>query len=222
MAPIGTLYGVGYQRQTTIIKAAAAIGGLELNYVEVKMGETNKSPEYLEKFPQGKVPGFESANGFKVTEGLAIANYVASLAPESGLRGKNTEEAAEIEQWTHFTESEVQVSTDFSHVLTMGFLPGYPKELHQFLLERQYKSFEHLESTLGTREYLVGGRLTIADLTLAASLKRAFKVTLGASERAKYPKTIAYFEKIHSHEKLKEVYGEVEFAETPAQYKGSA
>ena len=222
MAPIGTLYGVHFQRQTVAIRATAAAAGLELNLFEVKMGETNKSPEFLAKFPQGKIPAFEDAEGFTVTEGLAIANYVASLAPERGLQGKNPKETSQIEQWTHFVESELQLSSDFSFYLIAGFLPGYNKELHDKLLERQYKSLEYVENHLASREYLVGGRLTVADIILAASMKIAFKVTLGASERAKYPKVIAHFERVLSQPKIKETFGEIEFAEAPLQYKGSA
>lgn len=38
-------------------------------------GETNKSPEYLAKFPHGKIPAFEGADGFKLFETQAIARY---------------------------------------------------------------------------------------------------------------------------------------------------
>ncbi|EIW80528.1 glutathione S-transferase C-terminal-like protein [Coniophora puteana RWD-64-598 SS2] len=222
MAPVGTLYGVGHQRQTSTIKAVAAVAGLELSLPEVKMGETNKSPEFLAKFPQGKIPAFEDAEGFKLTEGLAIANYIASLAPESGLLGKTKKETAEIEQWTHFAESELQLSSDFSFYLTAGYLPGYSKDVSDRVFPRQYKSLESVEEHVASREYLVGGRLTIADIVLAASLKSAFKITLGSAERAKYPKTIAFFDKVRSHPKITEAFGEIEFSEEPLQFKGSA
>ncbi|EIW76637.1 glutathione S-transferase C-terminal-like protein [Coniophora puteana RWD-64-598 SS2] len=215
MPPIGTLWGGGYQRQTTIIESVAAISGLELTEPEIKFGVTNKTPEYLAKFPLGKVPAFESADGScKLTEGLAIASYVASLAPETGLQGKNKVETAQIDQWMHFAESELQTFSDFSLYLTWGYMPGYTKE---------HRALDYLEKYLADgRVYLVGERLTIADITLAASLKSAVKVTLGAAERAKYPDTMAYFDRIRSIETIKEKFGPVEFAEVPAQFKDAA
>ena len=41
-------------------------------------GETNKSPEFLKKFPLGKVPAFEGSDGVLLTESNAIAYYVAN------------------------------------------------------------------------------------------------------------------------------------------------
>jgi hypothetical protein len=37
--------------------------------------EDNKKPEFLAKFPLGKIPAFEGANGFNLAEGAAIARY---------------------------------------------------------------------------------------------------------------------------------------------------
>ena len=41
-------------------------------------GETNKSAEFLKKFPLGKVPAFEGSDGLTLTESNAIAYYVAN------------------------------------------------------------------------------------------------------------------------------------------------
>ena len=45
------------------------------NYVHF---EDNKKPEFLAKFPHGKIPAFEGADGFKLTETPAIARYSES------------------------------------------------------------------------------------------------------------------------------------------------
>ena len=42
------------------------------NYVHF---EDNKKPEFLAKFPHGKIPAFEGSDGFKLFEGTAIARY---------------------------------------------------------------------------------------------------------------------------------------------------
>jgi len=35
----------------------------------------NKKAEFLSKFPLGKIPAFESPDGFKLTEGIPIARF---------------------------------------------------------------------------------------------------------------------------------------------------
>lgn len=58
------------------IRAVAAYAGLKVNlptdYVHF---ESNKRPEFLAKFPHGKIPSFEGSDGFKLFEGAVIARY---------------------------------------------------------------------------------------------------------------------------------------------------
>ena len=95
MAPIGTLWGIPIQRQTKVVRhdveasgltrhdllthgqilAAAAVAGLELETPPVEFHVTNKSPEFLSKFPMGKMPAFEDAKGLKLFEGAPIARH---------------------------------------------------------------------------------------------------------------------------------------------------
>lgn len=48
--------------------------------------EDNKKPEFLSKFPHGKIPAFEGADGFKVFEASAIARYGKYPKYDSGHR----------------------------------------------------------------------------------------------------------------------------------------
>jgi hypothetical protein len=67
---------------TTQIKSVAALGGLELEIVaDYKHFEDNKKPDFLAKFPHGKIPALEGPNGFNLTEGAAIARYRACSLP---------------------------------------------------------------------------------------------------------------------------------------------
>lgn len=56
----------------------AKFAGLEVECVSIEMGKQNKTPEYLQKFPLGKVPAFEGADGYLLTESTAICLYCKS------------------------------------------------------------------------------------------------------------------------------------------------
>lgn len=75
MAPIGKIYGDLRQYQTKAILSAAIISGLEIEQPLTEFGITNKSPEFIRKFPLGRIPSFEDNEGLKLTEGVAIARY---------------------------------------------------------------------------------------------------------------------------------------------------
>lgn len=62
-----------------------------------KFGVTNKTDAFLSKFPLGKVPAFESADGQCIFDANAIAYAVAN----EQLRGKTVIDQAHILQWVN-------------------------------------------------------------------------------------------------------------------------
>ena len=71
---------------------AAEFSGAKVKVVsdapDFVLGETNKTVAYLAKFPMGKVPAFESADGKNLFESNAIAFYLAN----EQLRGISVED----------------------------------------------------------------------------------------------------------------------------------
>jgi elongation factor 1-gamma len=71
-----------------------------------------------------------------------------------------------------------------------------------------------VEKTLTEQKWLAGTeKLSLADLSLASSLTWAFKVWLGKEWRAKWPKTLEWFERTITSEGVKEAFGEQEYLE---------
>jgi len=220
MAPIGTLWGASLQRQTKYILSAAAIAG-QVDLKPFEFGVTNKSPEFLDKFPLGKIPAFEGNDGFTLVEGASIARYVASLAPESGLLGDDIKDAALVDQWIHFAEHEISSHTDIIWHLLQGLFQEktYNEHIHKSLLERQERSLKFLEQYISTREFLVTGKITLADIVVAAVILRAARVTLGATERALYPNIFAHYEKVAADPRIKDIFGVADFVEVSMTVK---
>ncbi|KAG1842400.1 hypothetical protein DFJ58DRAFT_806464 [Suillus subalutaceus] len=209
MAPVGKLYCVSAMPQTKT--------GLELEIPEYTHFSDNQKPEFLAKFPHGKIPAFESANGLNLTEGAPIARYLAGLAPNSGLLGSTPEDAAVVDQWVHFVESEISTQNDLISGMLRNFFP-YSKGFHTVLVERQLRSLITLETHLSTRTFLVGDRITLADITAAAVLQRVVAVTADADVRAKLINTIRFLETIVHQPKLEAIFGPTEYTEKALQY----
>merc|ERR1711963_481839 len=80
----GTLYT--YPNSFRAYKAliAAQYSGADVKVDQsFKFGETNKSADFLAKFPLGKVPAFSSKNGVNLFESNAIAHYVGNKQLDS-------------------------------------------------------------------------------------------------------------------------------------------
>lgn len=204
MAPIGSLWGVSYQRQTKYILSTAAIAGLELDVKPFEFGVTNRSPEFISKFPLAKIPVFEGEDGFTLLEGASIARYVASLAPESRLLGNSIKDAALVDQWIHFAEHEINMYSDYIWQM-----------VHKTIFERQERSLKFLEQNLSVREFLVTDEITLADIVIAAVIQRAGRVTLGAVERAVYPNVFAHYARVAGDPRIRDIFGAAEFVEVP-------
>ncbi|CAA7262226.1 unnamed protein product [Cyclocybe aegerita] len=218
MAPAGTLWTTPYQAFGKAIKSAAAFGGVEIAQPEAyEHFVDNKKPEFLVKFPHGKIPAWEGADGFKLFEGAAIARYVASLAPNSGLLGSSTEDAALVDQWAHLAETEVFSNTNQVRGLCLGLFP-YNKPTHTGLLERQARALKTLEAHISSRTFFVGERITLADLWVAAVVQHGVANTIDAAVRATIPNLIRHFETIVNQPKLKEVFGETTYIEKGIQF----
>ncbi|KAI6167659.1 hypothetical protein EDD17DRAFT_1685791 [Pisolithus thermaeus] len=134
MTAIGKLYTVPGVGQTTVvhasrvvrysnpifvsqIKATTAVAGVELEEPVYKHYEYNKMPEFPVKFPCGKIPACEGAEGFNLMEGAATAQYIPSVAPNSSLPGDTVEGTALIDQYVCFAETEIQASLQSIDIL---------------------------------------------------------------------------------------------------------
>ncbi|EEB86972.1 hypothetical protein MPER_15891, partial [Moniliophthora perniciosa FA553] len=90
---------------------------------------------------------------------------------------------------------------------------AYSKPVHAALLERLHRSLATFNKHLTTNTFLVGERLTLADLVLAGLVQKGVALTIDAEFRTKYPAVIRHLETIVNQPKLKQVYGETNYVE---------
>ncbi|KAI5998957.1 glutathione S-transferase C-terminal-like protein [Pisolithus orientalis] len=223
MTPIGKLYGHPRQPQTKVILSTGIISGLEIDLLPFEFGVTNKSPEFSQKFPLAKIPAFEDNEGFKLTEGTAIARYVSSLVSDASLLGRNAKESAQIDQWVHFAETEILIPSNNIYTgIVMKYLPGFSEEQHKHYQKGVERSLKFLEDHLSSRpsSLVVNDGLTLADITLAAAVQRAGQTVCGVKEREQvYPRVFAHFAKVINDERIKHVFGEPGFVNEPLAFR---
>ncbi len=116
--------------------------------------------------PTGQVPVLVLPGGETLTEGPAVLQYIADLAPRSGLAPPpGTLARARLQQWLNYTAMEVHRAV--FHPL---FNPGPPPEAMAYARSLAPARFERLSTHLEGREHLVGERFTVADAYLATTL----------------------------------------------------
>merc|ERR1712119_195096 len=160
----GTLFTYPDNFRAQKAEIAAKYSGAKLTVSkDFKFGETNKSAAFLKKFPLGKVPAFEGSDGTCLFESDAIAWYVANAQ----LKGGSTPVAqAEVVQWMSFAHNEVLPAACTWVFPTMGIM-AFNKNATERAKEDVKKAMDVLNKALLTKTYLVGERITLADVCVA-------------------------------------------------------
>uniref|UniRef100_D8QGE6 Elongation factor 1-gamma n=1 Tax=Schizophyllum commune (strain H4-8 / FGSC 9210) TaxID=578458 RepID=D8QGE6_SCHCM len=214
----GTLWVYPENQKGKAIRAVAAYGGLELELPAYEHGKTNKEEAFLAKFPHGKVPTFETKDGFKLFESTPIARHLASLAPNSGLLGSSPEDAALVDQWTHFADSEIDAVQLIIFNMVKGLGIAYNKLVHTALLERVHRAYTTLNNYLATRTFLVGERITLADIWVAAITQFGTFFHFDNATRTKFPHLIRLVDTIVNQPKLAGTFSATPSLEKPLAF----
>lgn len=210
MASIGKLTGPTVNFRNYKARVVASFLNLKLDTTpDFKLGIDNKSSEFLAKFPAGKVPVFESADGLSLTDSSAIAYYVASKAGDkSPLLGQTAEETAEVLQYILFAESDLTPAA----LGTIGPLVGfYPMvgAAQKSASEQLVHLLGVLNNILADKTFLVGERMTVADVVVVCDLIMAFKLYLTEADRKQFRNVTRYFKTMVNQKAFQAVTGPV-------------
>jgi len=204
MSASGTLFT--YPDNFRAFKAliAAQFSGANVKVdAKFQYGVTNKTDAFLNKFPLGKVPAFETTDGKVLFDSNAIAYAVAN----EQLRGKTSLDQAQILQWINFAEVELLPASSTWVFPCLGLMP-FNKQAFERAQEDVNKFMTLLNAHLLTRTYLVGERITLADISVACTLLQLYQHVLDAEFRASYVNTNRWFNTMINQPQMKKVIGD--------------
>lgn len=142
--------------------------GLPYRLVEydILKGET-RTPDFLKKNANGRIPTLELEDGTFLAESGAILYYLAEGTPywpEDRLQQAQTLQWMFFEQYSH--EPYIAVMRALRHV---GFAVTPEREAQiPNLMERGYQALQVMEQHLAGRSFFVGDRYGLADIALYA------------------------------------------------------
>jgi len=184
---------------------------LEFNDIYLDFGKKeHKQPAYLALCPNGRIPCLvdHSRNDFVVWESNAILQYlVNNYDPEHKISVSDADEKCQLEQWLYFQASgqgpyfgQAQWFTYFHQEKLPSAIERYQKEIKRV--------FGVLESVLSQREWLVGGKCTIADLAFLRYNELAVNELLepGFDFHKEFPSTAAWQHKLRNRESVLQTY----------------
>ena len=177
-------------------KVRMVLEALKLPYaweeIDTRSGAT-RTPEFLAKNPNGKVPLLEIEPGVYLAESNAIIFY---LAEGTALLPSDRLQRAQVLQWMFFEQ--------YSHepyIAVARFLrsfhpdPASQRALADSKMDGGYRALGVMEQRLTLEPFFVGGRYTIADIALYAYTHVADQ---GGFDLARFPSIRSWLKRIEA------------------------
>jgi glutathione S-transferase len=178
-----------------IVAAEAGIP-LETVRVDLKTKTVDEQGDYWAVTAKGYVPALRLDDGELLTEGPAIVQFLADLAPDSGLAPPNgTFARVRLQEALNYITAEIHKT--YSPLFGPDVLPAVREERIACLRRR----YALLEKQLEGRKYLFGDGFTVADAYLYAVTRWAAAVKFDLSE---FPNLEAFQKRVGSRKAVLE------------------
>lgn len=142
---------------------------------------------------------------------------MTSQNEKTTLLGKTKQDYASIVRWMSFTNSELLPRFGGWYRPLLG-LDGYNKKTVDETAKAALKATAVLEEHLTANTYLVGERITLADIFSASLLTRAFATVLDKKWRSANPAVTRWYNTIINQAAFKAVFPNPVFAEEVIKY----
>ena len=180
--------GNGYKVRLLLTQLAVPFERVELDIIN---GETH-TPEFLRKFPNGRIPAVEIEEGKLLFESNAIIMYLAEGTPFIPV---DRFQRAQVLQWLFFEQ--------YSHepyIASVRYLLIHPEVkdprrsiVDSLMRPRGYDALGVMEGHLKSHEWFVGDRYSIADIALYAYTHVADE---GGFDLSNYPAIRAWLDRV--------------------------
>jgi glutathione S-transferase len=192
------LYGSSLSPFARKVLAFAAEKGIALELQPT--GIPDPSPEFLEASPFRKMPAFRDGD-YTLADSSAIVHYLEAKQPEPPLIPADPKLRGKTIWFEEFADTILVTCGSkifFNLIVAPRFLglPGDPEAARQAELNDLPPVLDYLESVApGDNGFLVGDSLTLADIAVAGPFAN-FRHTNTRVDPARYPRTVAYVERI--------------------------
>lgn len=209
----GTLYGPAESFRTQRILIAAEYSGSKVNLDKsFKLGETNATSDFLKKFPFGTVPAYVSNDGKPLFETLAISTFVGK-----SVAGSDNYSQAQILQWCSFADQNLLPAV-LGWTLPSISAMNFNKQQFDESKNEVLRLLHDLDSFLLSRTFLVGERISLADIAVSCNLLPAYQHVFDAEVRKPFVNVNRWFETLINQPEFKKILGSVKLCEKSEQF----
>jgi glutathione S-transferase len=177
------------------ITAREAGIAIELDKVDTEK-KTSTRRDFLAINPKGYVPALELDDGQVLTEGPAIAQYLADLRPATKLAPAcGTMERYRLQETLGYINSEIHKT--YSPIFNPKISPEARQEREAYLKKR----YAIIEKSLAGKQHLVGDHFTVADAYLFTVTNWSNRLKVDLSD---FPNVMAFQKRVATRPAVQE------------------
>lgn len=191
------IHGVNVSAFVRKTRVALAEKGIE--YKLIPANPFAPTPEFLQLTPLGKIPVLRDEN-VTLPDSSCIIAYLERRFPERSVYPADVAQFGRALFYEEYADTRLYetLAPVFVQRVLVPMMGGTPDEAKiQSCVARAPEIFDYLEGEVGDRQWLVGDRFSIADISVASPF-----INWGyAGERldtARWPRLIAFLERAHS------------------------
>ena len=158
-----------------------------------EFGKVNDS-EYMSLNPNSRVPTIVEDDGFSLWESNVITRYLADKYGKGGLMPRDPRQRADADRWMDWQQTTV---LPFMTPIFWGLVRTAEDDRDMPAIDGHITAgaaiFEILESRLSGRDFIVGDRLSVADIPNAIMVYRWFALVENGPE---FPAMRAWFDRL--------------------------
>ena len=191
------VYGASLSPFVRKVLAYGAEKGLELEHKPLGLGSDD--PDFLEASPFRKIPGFRDGD-FAISDSSAIIHYLEAKYPEPPLIPAEPRARARVIWFDEFADTILcacGAKMFFNRIVAPRFLgrEGDLETADKAEKEELPPILDYLERTLPDSGWLVGDRLTLADIAVATAFANLRHLGVPV-EAERTPKVAAFAERM--------------------------
>lgn len=174
----------------------------DIEYEPVHVDPADKPEGYLDISPLGRIPALELDDGRYLADSGVISAWLERICPQPALYPDAPYQYARTLWFEKYADYEISTNCTFAvfrNRIVMRLMGRDSDEdsARRALSETIPPLFAYLDKELEGREYLVGDRLTVADLALASQLVN-FRHAGEDVDADQYPNLAAHRKRLHA------------------------
>ncbi len=204
-----TVLGGGVSPFVRKVRVVLAEKGLDYQHEQVN--PFAPPPGWRDVSPLGRIPAFKDGDRI-INDSSVICAYVERRFPKPALYPTDDYEYARALWFEEFADggmTPVSGPRVFFACVLKPLMGGKPEPdpadlatAEKVVAEELPKFWDYLEREIGDNEYFVGGRLTIADISVASPFVNLRHAGF-APERKRWPKLRAFLDRMHGRPSFK-------------------